>query len=187
MEKNKEYRGRIGERGERAVEVVGEDGIYRPLYHVVHHSPTGFAWGYSGSGPADLALSILADALWERPRPEDLRVGRSLASQHHQDYKRACIAPLAGDASFSIRAEDVEAWLIARGVDASMPVSITVLLPVRPGARDALSSALYRSGERLFDDAYDAPDGEHKDGLLEAAYELHDAATQASVGVEDGE
>ena len=26
---------------------------------VVHHSPTGYEWGYGGSGPADLALNIL--------------------------------------------------------------------------------------------------------------------------------
>jgi hypothetical protein len=26
-----------------------------------NHSPTGFAWGYGGSGPAQLALAILAD------------------------------------------------------------------------------------------------------------------------------
>jgi len=28
---------------------------------IVNHSPTGFAWGYSGSGPAQLAVAILAD------------------------------------------------------------------------------------------------------------------------------
>jgi hypothetical protein len=27
------------------------------------HSPTGFEWGYGGSGPAQLALALLADAL----------------------------------------------------------------------------------------------------------------------------
>ena len=26
---------------------------------IVNHSPTGFAWGYSGSGPAQLALALL--------------------------------------------------------------------------------------------------------------------------------
>ena len=30
-----------------------------PLPHVVRHSPTGFEWGYGGSGPSDLALSVL--------------------------------------------------------------------------------------------------------------------------------
>lgn len=36
-------------------------GESKPLRHVVRHSPTGFEWGYGGSGPSDLALSILTD------------------------------------------------------------------------------------------------------------------------------
>ena len=28
---------------------------------IVNHTPTGFGWGYSGSGPAQLAVAILAD------------------------------------------------------------------------------------------------------------------------------
>ena len=31
------------------------------LKHIVRHSPDGFQWGYGGSGPSDLALSILTD------------------------------------------------------------------------------------------------------------------------------
>lgn len=34
-----------------------------PLRHYVRHSPTGMEWGYGGSGPADLARSILIDVL----------------------------------------------------------------------------------------------------------------------------
>jgi len=33
------------------------------LPHVSHHSPTGMSWGYGGSGPADLARSLLIAAL----------------------------------------------------------------------------------------------------------------------------
>lgn len=33
------------------------------LRHVVRHSPNGFGWGYGGSGPADLARSLLLAAL----------------------------------------------------------------------------------------------------------------------------
>ena len=32
-----------------------------PSQAVRNHSPTGFAWGYGGSGPAQLALAILID------------------------------------------------------------------------------------------------------------------------------
>lgn len=34
-----------------------------PLKHLVRHSPMGFEWGYGGSGPADLARSIVGDVL----------------------------------------------------------------------------------------------------------------------------
>lgn len=39
----------------------------KPLKHRVRHSPTGFEWGYLGSGPADLALSILWNFLGKEP------------------------------------------------------------------------------------------------------------------------
>ena len=32
------------------------------IFDVRDHSPTGFEWGYGGSGPAQLALSILQEA-----------------------------------------------------------------------------------------------------------------------------
>jgi len=44
-----------------------------PLRHIERHSPTGFEWGYSGSGPADLALSILADYLGGEAAAEELK------------------------------------------------------------------------------------------------------------------
>ena len=34
-----------------------------PRLDLWNHSPTGFEWGYGGSGPAQLALAILADHL----------------------------------------------------------------------------------------------------------------------------
>jgi len=32
-------------------------------FHLRNHSPTGFEWGYRGSGPAQLALALCADML----------------------------------------------------------------------------------------------------------------------------
>lgn len=43
----------------------------QPLKHRVRHSPTGFEWGYLGSGPADLALSILWDFMGHEPTRVD--------------------------------------------------------------------------------------------------------------------
>jgi len=38
-----------------------DDGLHFNIPHwFVHHSPSGFEWGYEGSGPADFALNILA-------------------------------------------------------------------------------------------------------------------------------
>src|SRR5262249_10364987 len=41
------------------------------------HSPTGFAWGYGGSGPAQLALALLVDATGDA----------ETALQHYQTFK----------------------------------------------------------------------------------------------------
>lgn len=55
----------VGTRGADGAAVHIEDraGARRPLplrLDLVGHSPTGFEWGYGGSGPAQLALAILA-------------------------------------------------------------------------------------------------------------------------------
>jgi len=52
------------------VVVKVRNGRQEPLEHLVHHSPDGFNWGYGGSGPADLARSIIADVTGdENPHP----------------------------------------------------------------------------------------------------------------------
>lgn len=50
---------------------VVENGESTPLRHIMRHSPTGLAWGYGGSGPADLARSILADVLGDAAKCRD--------------------------------------------------------------------------------------------------------------------
>jgi hypothetical protein len=66
------------------------------------HSPTGFSWGYNGSGPAQLAFAILLTAC-----------GPEFAEQHYQDFKRDVIAAIPQD-SRSWRAEiDLQEWLDA--------------------------------------------------------------------------
>ena len=65
------------------------------LKQIVHHSPTGMSSGYAGSGPADLALTILADYFEEKVAlvkqvleggcagPERI----SLAARYYQQFK----------------------------------------------------------------------------------------------------
>lgn len=56
---------------------------------VFNHSPDGFSWGYSGSGPSQLALSIL------------LRLtSKAIALKNYQSFKRDIIAALPCANSF---------------------------------------------------------------------------------------
>lgn len=70
-----------------------------PSQNVYNHSPTGFEWGYGGSGPSQLALAILLDLF-----------GREIALQHYQQFKWDFIAPARED-GFAITSLEIEAWL----------------------------------------------------------------------------
>ena len=59
-----------------------------PRYDLRNHSPTGFAWGYNGSGPAQLALAILTDYFGAKPG------GKALAEALYQPFKFTVIVAL---------------------------------------------------------------------------------------------
>ena len=69
---------------------------------VVNHSPTGFCWGYSGSGPAQLALAILLD---------HFNGDRERALSLYQDFKSKAIAGLPMDSDFVLTDEQVESTI----------------------------------------------------------------------------
>jgi len=69
----------------------------------VNHSPTGFAWGYGGSGPAQLAYAILRDFTGDP----------STACRFHQEFKRSIIQALRPGA-WTIDGERIAVWLRAR-------------------------------------------------------------------------
>ena len=96
----------------------------RPLRHIRLHSPTGFEWGYGGSGPADLALSILADYLGEQEavrrwfRPLGWAVqDEPVTVRLCQRFKRAVIADLPRK-GWRLTGAEIAAWLRAHGVEA---------------------------------------------------------------------
>ncbi len=101
--------------------IVYEDDCppYR-LPQMIVHSPSGMAWGYSGSGAADLSLSILADYLGEAdtiPPHERYdhaiarQIGHTRAWMLHQEFKRRFIASLDQGAGWTITGEQIVAWL----------------------------------------------------------------------------
>ncbi len=51
------------------VELRRHDGRVEKLPHHGGHSPTGLEWGYSGSGPADLAISLIVALTGRKPEP----------------------------------------------------------------------------------------------------------------------
>lgn len=63
------------------------------------HSPTGYGWGYGGSGPADLALNILLRFV----SPQDAWI-------YHQDFKWQFIAT-APEQGTIIKGETIRRWI----------------------------------------------------------------------------
>lgn len=66
---------------------------------VVNHSPTGFCWGYGGSGPAQLALAILLD---------HFNGDKERALGLYQDFKFKIVSNLPMDSDFVLTDEQVE-------------------------------------------------------------------------------
>jgi len=88
---------------------------------VVHHSPTGFEFGYAGSGPADLALNIVQAILnrlgYKGERTTCYRgTCFSLAYRMHQPFKFAFIAGAPREGTV-IPYPVVEAWVAERVPD----------------------------------------------------------------------
>ena len=80
---------------------VEEGGKEELLRHHVRHSPTGMNWGYGGSGPADLALSILWDYLKAEPAPGC-----------YQDFKHEFVADW--EEEWEITEREITEWLVKR-------------------------------------------------------------------------
>ena len=52
-----------GQRSGYAVDVTVNGRPLNPRFDLWNHSPSGFEWGYGGSGPAQLALALVANHL----------------------------------------------------------------------------------------------------------------------------
>ena len=75
----------------------------KPRLDLRNHSPTGMAWGYSGSGASQLALALLAQELGDDQR----------ALRLYQQFKFRAIAVMDIDGSFAINSEDIQAHVAA--------------------------------------------------------------------------
>lgn len=78
-----------------------------PSLRVVNHSPTGFNWGYGGSGPAQLALGLLLDVTGDK----------DLADRLHQNFKWEKVAKFEDE--WEITSEEIQAWIDAQNANQS--------------------------------------------------------------------
>lgn len=98
----KHYRGRRDVDGCKVVIENGDEKADLPMrLDLWNHSPTGFEWGYSGSGPAQLALALLADASGDD----------TLASRMHQRFKADFVAKLPRNAAWTLTDGQVRRWI----------------------------------------------------------------------------
>ena len=96
------YRGRRLEPEKGTVSNIEVTVDGKRLKHHVYHSPTGFNFGYGGSGPADLARSILWDYFKAEP-----------VSMCYQDFKSEFVAGWKDE--WTITQTEIRNWLLKRG------------------------------------------------------------------------
>jgi hypothetical protein len=91
-----------GFRQNHPVLIETDEGKVMMLRHHVEHSPGGHAWGYGGSGPADLSKDLLWDVLGEQP-------AREMARQFLIDV----ISNIPQDQGWQLAEKDVRKWVDA--------------------------------------------------------------------------
>jgi len=99
VSQGKVYCGRRGPSGRCSVLVLPSNAKGYNLPHVVRHSPDGFEWGYGGSGPADLALSLLTDA-----------TSGGVAEVRYQQFKADIVANLDRN-HWELTGGEISQWL----------------------------------------------------------------------------
>lgn len=95
--------GSRNERGDARV-VIRDDHGTRALglrLNIRNHSPTGFEWGYGGSGPAQLALAMICEVTGDR----------DLALATYQRFKAEIVQSLPRDRDWTLGFDEVEKFV----------------------------------------------------------------------------
>ncbi|GAB7010957.1 DUF6166 domain-containing protein [Halorubrum trueperi] len=96
------------QRGRAIVEKLPEQERLTPerSLELANHSPSGFEWGYGGSGPAQLALALLLDYTDDE----------EVALAHYTEFKNEVVSQLdcdSADECWRLTGSDIEAALLA--------------------------------------------------------------------------
>lgn len=126
----------VGRRSDEGVEVTVDGKPLDPRFDLMRHSPDGFEYGYGGSGPAQLALALLAHhvkgvsperlgelkrkAGWDGfesapPTLENRTWPDYVALRFYQSFKVVAIARIPQASDFTLTSEQVDQALDALG------------------------------------------------------------------------
>lgn len=102
------------------VNYIKNDNAWRSLSlytQVVNHSPTGFNWGYMGSGPAQLALALLYKTIETfYPEAKEKRIGR-VADRYHRPMKFELLPLYANSTDWYLDGSTILDWLKEKAPD----------------------------------------------------------------------
>lgn len=112
------WRGKRTQLQDDNIVVMSVDGEFEanvPLYlDEVNHSPTGFEWGYYGSGPSQLAYAILR-SYFELVEKLDVPTAISQATRHYARFKQAYVGKWGEE--WIITSDEIEfVWLAGERV-----------------------------------------------------------------------
>lgn len=106
----------LGTRTENGTVVTADGEPLPPRHDLFNHSPTGFEWGYGGSGPAQLALAILAHHLGsviDTSHAKSAEAVDRAAVRLHQKFKWDVVSRWHDD-QWILPASDIDAWITRR-------------------------------------------------------------------------
>lgn len=104
MKVYKGYRDNNGTAHVDVLDLIETGVITSSLNHVVRHSPTGFEWGYHGSGPSELARCILLDMGYPEQKVDMV----------YQEFKRWRIAEYDQQQGWELHADSIKIWWEAK-------------------------------------------------------------------------
>jgi hypothetical protein len=87
--------------GDEFVTLNGVKFSHKPSLKLANHSPDGFSWGYSGSGPAQLAIAILFNETGDV----------NIATRFYQEFKMKYIAEFPMGQNFTLTGKQVAEFI----------------------------------------------------------------------------
>lgn len=99
---------------ERPASVIVRAKKSKMLVHHIRHNPTGFTWGYGGSGPSELSRCILLDSFGteECPSaPKECQCQNTWVEPTYQGFLSDVVSKLAKDKDWKLYQKDITDWV----------------------------------------------------------------------------